>query len=638
MSSVGLSRQIYVSSQETSTPSQFSSAFENREILSANYSLQEGTNKTAVSQWWESALVGKYSYNNTDTINVTFNGVFSSEVYINLSVGNLTLLNTTDAAADSNLILGSWRINEGGFVMSNTTSVNASLAELHANDSLSSFSSGVSLKRYGDLYFSTFFYNFTDGGQETYLVYDIDSGLMLEAVTEFGNSKLAIKLSAFAGSYFDTKTLSPIVESIQYSLLEGTNKVDSIWWSGPYTFNNTHSLNVTFLGITGENFYLNVSLGNVMRNNVTDSKADESLILGYLTGSVGGASEGGFIVDDLPLLSESFASLNEGETFTTYSSTYQEKEYGDYKFNVVTYNFTAGQETYLVYDVDSGLLLEMDSTFGKYRLAMSASVFSGSYFEERRIPEPVIPDTKYLFSPSESTIESIQYSLLEETNTSSINQWWMDGTAHSYTFSDTSSVNVTFERIVGSNFYINLSLGNLTLNNITDSSADGALILGHWKASEGGFIVGNLSLLNDSLNLLLSEETLMKYSSTLQEKKYGDYEFNVVSYNFTAGGQTTYLVYDVDSGLLLELDTSFGNYRLAMSASVFSGSYFEERRIPETNNTVTNSTVTESTVTDSTTSNIPFSLLFFFSALLLCPLFLRFSSFSKLSRKKNNES
>ena len=446
MSSVGLSRQIYVSSQETNTPSQFSSAFENGEILSANYSLQEGTNKTAVSQWWENnALVDKYSYNNTDTINVTFNGVFSSEVYLNLSVGNITLLNTTDAAADSNLALGYWTVNDGGFVISNTTSANASLAALHANDTFASFNSGVSLKRYGSIYFSTVFYNFTAGSQETYLVYDLDSGLLLEAITGFGNSKLAITLSAVAGSYFDTK---------------------------------------------------------------------------------------------------------------------------------------------------------------------------------------------YLFSPSEDTIESIQYSLLEETNKTSINQWWTGSEAQNYTFSNTSSVNVTFERITDGNFYINISLGDLTLNNITDSSADSALVLGYWKASEGGFVVGNLSLLNDSLNLLLSEKTLMNYSSTLQEKEYGNYKFNVVSYNFTDSfGQKTYLVYDVGSGLLLDLDTSFGNFRLAMSADVFSGSYFEERRILETS-----SSSSLSSSTDSTVSDTPFSLLFFFFALLLCPLFLRFSSFSKLSRKKNNES
>ena len=49
-------------------------------------------------------------------------------------------------------------------------------------------------------------------------------GIILKTVTGFGNSKLAIELSAVAGSYFDTKYLfSPsesTVESIQYSLLE----------------------------------------------------------------------------------------------------------------------------------------------------------------------------------------------------------------------------------------------------------------------------------------------------------------------------------------------------------------------------------------------------------------------------------
>ena len=228
------------------------------------------------------------------------------------------------------------------------------------------------------------------------------------------------------------------------------------------------------------------------------------------------------------------------------------------------------------------------------------------------------------FLPQRVQLKSIQYSLLEETNKTSINQWWTGSEAQSYTFSNTNSVNVTFESITGGNFYINISLGNLTLNNITDSSADSALALEYWKASEGGFVVGNLSLLNDSLTLLLSEKTLLTYSSSYQEKEYGDYKFNVASYNFTDSfGQKTYSVYDVDSGLLLELDTSFGNFRLAMSAAVFSDSYFEERRISETGS--------------SSSTETPFSLLFFFFALLLCPLFLRFSSFSKLGRKKNNK-
>ncbi len=136
--------------------------------------------------------------------------------------------------------------------------------------------------------------------------------------------------------------------------------------------------------------------------------------------------------------------------------------------------------------------------------------------------------------------------------------WYDNGTSTKYIYSSSDTLNLTIYNIENPDSQLDIAIGNLTVENVKDSTASSNLVLGYWKiGGELGFIA-NLSWQETKTKL----EGLENVTTSFRENTRSDFlgvSIDVVEIALNDSFQRTSLIYRKSDGLLLSSNTtSFG--------------------------------------------------------------------------------
>ncbi len=241
-------------------------------------------------------------------------------------------------------------------------------------------------------------------------------------------------------------------------------------------------------------------------------------------------------------------------------------------------------------------------------------------------------------SPATTAIElppvTVTYDIIS-ANTGNVTWFSPDySSSYNYSFEGVDSIVVSMSNI-STDAEFNITIGSFEQTNYPDSSIDGNLILSYWEVKYDLGLVANTTW--DALNESAAGATyLVSMNVTEGQFSYMTNGFNItvdtVVIDIDAGAQQTYLVYEKNSGLLLEADTGFGNYFLHMRLSTLS-SPLMSTSTTSTSDTVSSTTSTEETTTENTedatqTSSADVPYPWIFAVLALVPIAL-------IPRRKN---
>jgi len=184
----------------------------------------------------------------------------------------------------------------------------------------------------------------------------------------------------------------------------------------------------------------------------------------------------------------------------------------------------------------------------------------------------------------------LQYKIMS-ANSGNVTWFSPDySTSYNFTFDGVDTVEMDLDNI-SSSAEINVTIGNFEVVNYPDSSIDSNLILSYWEINYDLGVVANTSwdAFNGAAN---SATTIASYNFTEGTSSFLVNEENktrdTVVINIDAGSQKTSLVYEKESGLLLEASTGFGNYSLHMKILEISDSI---GIFPNSNTSSTNSSL-----------------------------------------------
>ena len=173
----------------------------------------------------------------------------------------------------------------------------------------------------------------------------------------------------------------------------------------------------------------------------------------------------------------------------------------------------------------------------------------------------------YVYGPGNSQIKSVNY-LITKTNSSATYYWWDPQTQKlkTYQVQNSTLFNVTFitdgnPPNKGVEPRIDLELGTLVQKNTTDNTIESNLALGYWKVKENGLITNtNISLLNEKYSALLPNIT---YSLNTSNSVFLGGTIQTINLFVKDNFQTTFLVYEKTTGLLMKADIVVGNFILS---------------------------------------------------------------------------
>ena len=189
----------------TASAAHFSTPIETGAITGVTYKITE-YNESTTTMWWD-PNPDKTIFWATEigaTANLTLGTVYDDEIQVEFSTGNLSKGFQNDSTYAGALALGYWSVKEGGFVVSgNWTEIDAAFAQV----GFTVYNHSTAQSSYASRSFATEQFHFEDAfGQNTTLIYDSDTGLLLEAHTGFGNYELGFVAAGFIGDYFKTET------------------------------------------------------------------------------------------------------------------------------------------------------------------------------------------------------------------------------------------------------------------------------------------------------------------------------------------------------------------------------------------------------------------------------------------------
>lgn len=197
----------------TAIASQFATPIEAGAITGVTYKITE-YNESTTTMWWDPNPdnIVFWATEVGATANLTLGTVYDDEVQVEFATGNLSKGFQNDSVYAGALTLGYWTIEEGGFVVSaNWTEIDAAFSQAGFLE----YEHNTEQKVYAATNFTTEVFHFEDAfGQNTTLIYDSETGLLLEAHTGFGNYKLGFVATGFLGEYFSTQERTPFATSV----------------------------------------------------------------------------------------------------------------------------------------------------------------------------------------------------------------------------------------------------------------------------------------------------------------------------------------------------------------------------------------------------------------------------------------
>ena len=184
-------------------------------------------------------------------------------------------------------------------------------------------------------------------------------------------------------------------------------------------------------------------------------------------------------------------------------------------------------------------------------------IFLSSLLLVTMATSPVISDPYYLSSP-----QTVTYTVTN-TNSSASYAWYNSNFTESWRYSVSNNTNIDLKLNNPSNLNtkLNLTIGNLTRNNILDSEADANLGIGYWNMTN---VFGFISSTNwSTVSEMLSMQNFVSWSFDGSNYTLDEITYNVMEISFEDNFQKTSLVYHMNTGLLFSADIVIGGFTLS---------------------------------------------------------------------------
>ena len=173
------------------------------------------------------------------------------------------------------------------------------------------------------------------------------------------------------------------------------------------------------------------------------------------------------------------------------------------------------------------------------------------------VTSPVISVPYYLSSP-----QTVTYTVTN-TNSSASYAWYNSNFTESWIYSVSSNTNIDVELNdpTNVNTKLNVTIGNLTRNNILDSEADANLGIGYWNMTN---IFGFISSTNwSTVSETLSMQNFISWSFDGSNYTLDEITYSVMEISFEDNFQKTSLVYHMNTGLLFSAEIAIGGFILS---------------------------------------------------------------------------
>jgi hypothetical protein len=304
-----------------------------------------------------------------------------------------------------------------------------------------------------------------------------------------------------------------------------------------------------------KNAILNFSI-----SNASNSEIARNLGLGF------SKFQSGFIIptNQIQWLKENATSEAEGASGPTASLTIEES-YNFLYFRFEEYGFTLNQETELIYDTKSGILVKANTTLGNYRLTISLINYVLDFEKEYKYQVNTFEPKGWAiwtnlwgnFKDIFATSSERGYMLVNFTGMYHRDPLLWDPDPFKYaTGRPWLDIKV---------FYVGDVRTDMTMqmNNISNSETANALLIS-FPSFLSGFLLPMIG--NDTYDI---EAEVLSVSSYLSDREflYKETDLTIDMY-FKCGGlfpQETRLIYEKITGLLLYVDTYGQNYHLEMT-------------------------------------------------------------------------
>ena len=149
------------------------------------------------------------------------------------------------------------------------------------------------------------------------------------------------------------------------------------------------------------------------------------------------------------------------------------------------------------------------------------------------------------------------------TNSSASYAWYNSNFTESWIYSVSNNTNIDLELNdpTNVNTKLNVTIGNLTRNNILDSEADANLGIGYWNMTN---IFGFISSTNwSTVSEILSMQNFISWSFDGSNYTLDEITYSVMEISFEDNFQKTSLVYHMNTGLLFSAEIAIGGFILS---------------------------------------------------------------------------
>ena len=183
------------------------------------------------------------------------------------------------------------------------------------------------------------------------------------------------------------------------------------------------------------------------------------------------------------------------------------------------------------------------------------------------VTSPVISDPYYLSSP-----QTVTYTVTN-TNSSASYAWYNSNFTESwiYSVSNNTNIDVELNDPTNVNTKLNVTIGNLTRNNILDSEADANLGIGYWNMTN---IFGFISSTNwSTVSETLSMQNFNSWSFDGSNYTLDEITYSVMEISFEDNFQKTSLVYHMNTGLLFSAEIAIGGFILSFDIKSLDPSF-----------------------------------------------------------------
>ncbi|TXT64973.1 MAG: exported protein of unknown function [Promethearchaeota archaeon] len=336
-------------------------------------------------------------------------------------------------------------------------------------------------------------------------------------------------------------------------------------FTGFYNRHPNDTFGFMFLKFPDQNMpYMDISITdkvgtvNITRNNCSNGEIFNNMVLGHWP------FDSGFLIPNNMTLMKELAVQTANESGLEYDI---EESYSFVRF----YFKDAFQETELLYNPQTGLLLEANVTAGGYHLEMFLTNFRTEFFDKTyQYDVSTFAGTLPIYYPNDSFAGYFFTSAgaFIEVNFTDL----YSGVPH-------LDANATYLRYTPS--YSSVLESVFYAENLSNSELSYKLLLG-FDTFLPGFLIPDMNLSETKQNAIDAAEDDPGDDWDL----YGELEILEsdltlkIKFDQTGGTQYTYLIIEKRTGLLLSADTGFGNYKLDMKIQGFS-----EPDYPETPST-----------------------------------------------------